>query len=525
MTRPPAEPAVAEILRRGFVALQEGRAHDAARLCRQAIALDPARAESHFLVGLAALDMDDLKTAARAFGSVVKIDPDHAAAWAQLARAFMRMGQPARAEKALAEAERAGVREAPVADLVGVVSSLLGDQKAAKRWYSMAHAAAPGRADYAINLATALMFLGEMAEAQAALEKLLARSDGSAQAEWLFSSIVRAQAPERAEDLAERARSADAQSAAFLNYAAGKEFEDCGEWKRAFAAFDAGARAKRSLIDYDESAEEAMYSALIETFTPEWAASAGKGSDDPSPIFVVGQPRTGTTLIERIITSHSMAESAGELQQFGLSLGRLTDSGGRDRRSATSVAKWAKADPKALGEEYLRVSSVMREGAPRFVDKLPGNFLFLPLIVAALPDARIVHLTRDPMDACFASYKQLFAEAYLHSYDQGEMARHFARYWRLMDHWRRLFPGRFLDISYEAVVSGVEPEARRLIDFLGLPWEDACLRFHEQEASVATASAVQVREKAHTRSVGRWKRYERELLPTARALAEAGVAL
>ncbi|MFZ5618210.1 MAG: tetratricopeptide repeat-containing sulfotransferase family protein [Pseudomonadota bacterium] len=525
MTKPPAGTAISEILRRGFAALQEGRHHDAARSCREAIALDPACAEAHFLVGLVALDMDDLKTAARAFGSVTKIDADHAAAWAQLARIFMRMGQPARAEKALAEAVRAGVREAEVADLIGVVSSLLGDQKAAKRWYLKAHAAAPDRADYAVNLATAEMFLGETEAARATLEKILRRNGGVAQAEWLYSSIVKAEATERAQRLTARGASADAQSAAFLHYAAGKEFEDCGEWRRAFAAFEAGARAKRSLIDYDETEEEAFYSALIETFTPEWAASAREGCDDPAPIFVVGQPRTGTTLIERIITSHSMVESAGELQQFGLSLRRLSNTAGRDWRRAASAAKWAEVDPKALGAEYLRVSSVMRTGAPRFVDKLPGNHLYLPMIIAALPNARIVHLTRHPMDACFASYKQLFADAYLHSYDQGEMARHFARYSRLMNCWRRLYPGRFLDVSYEAVVSGVEPEARRLIAFLGLPWEDACLRFHEQEASVATASAIQVREKAHTRSVGRWKRYKRELEPMARALGEAGVAL
>ncbi|HRX39840.1 MAG TPA: sulfotransferase, partial [Parvularculaceae bacterium] len=132
--------------------------------------------------------------------------------------------------------------------------------------------------------------------------------------------------------------------------------------------------------------------------------------------------------------------------------------------------------------------------------------------------------TREPMDACFASYKQLFAEAYFHSYDQEEMARHFVRYARLMDHWRALFPGRFLDISYEETVSDLEPNARRLIDFLGLGWEDACLDFHQQSASVATASAVQVREKAHTRSVGRWRRYGARLDPMRRVLAEAGLA-
>lgn len=516
---------VDELLRRGFAALQEGRPREAAEWCRKAIAVAPLKAEAHFLVGLVALDMNDLKTATRAFGSVAKIDPDHAAAWAQLARIFMRMGQPARAENALAEAKRAGVAEAPVADLVGVVSSLLGDQKEAKRWYSLAVEKAPAAPEFAVNLATAHVFLGETDEAKSLLEKILARKEGVAQAQWLYSSLVRAETTERAARLADKAAGADAQSAAFLNYAAGKEFEDCGDWDAAFSAFDAGARAKRSTIDYDEPSETAMFDALSASFSAEWAAEARSGCLDPSPIFVVGQPRTGTTLIERIITSHSMVESAGEMQQFGLSARRLTPDAEPARFSAANVRKWASIDLKALGEEYLRVTAPMRTGAPRFVDKLPNNFLYVPLILGALPNAKIVHLTRDPMDACFASFKQLFADAYYHSYDQEEMARHYARYRRLMECWRRIFPGRILDVAYEEAVAGLETQARRLIAFLGLEWQDACLQFHEQTGAVATASAAQVREPAHTRSVGRWKRYSSRLQPLRSALGAEGVLL
>jgi tetratricopeptide (TPR) repeat protein len=519
---PPPAPKVADLLRQGFAALQQGRPNDAAIICRKAISAAPNSPEAHFLVGLVALDLDDKKTAVRAFATVTKIDEKHAAAWAQLARLFMRLGQPARAEKALAAAVRAGVKDAPVADIAGVVSSLLGDQKQAKRWYQFACDAAPDNDEFAVNLATASMFLGETDEARSILENLLKRNDRVAQAQWLLSSIVKATSPKRADDLAARAAAAPPQAAAFLGYAAGKEFEDCGEWDKAFAAFDVGARAKRSLVDYDETGEEAMFAALHEAFTPDWAAAMREGAPDPSPIFVIGQPRTGTTLIERIITSHSMAESAGELQQFRLSVRRLSEESG-DRATADSVRAWTKIDPKALGEEYLRASATMRNGAPRFVDKLPGNYLYLPLILAALPNARVVHLTRDPIDSCFASFKQLFADAYFHSYDQGEMARHHIRYRRLMDHWRRLFPERFLDVSYEETVADIEPQARRLIGFLSLPWEDACLRFYEQGASVSTASAVQVREQAHTRSVGRWRRYERQIEPMRAALAAAGI--
>ena len=515
---------LAAALKAGFAALNAGDANAAAGHCREALTIDPKNPEAHFLVGLTALEMQDLKTATSAFGSVTKLTPGHAAAWAQLARAFMRMGQPVRAEQALAQAVAADSKDPAVEDIIGLVSSLLGDQLAARKWYSRAAEKAPDQPGYAVNLANAMMFLGDTGAAEETLTALLKKFGSIPQAEWLLSSIKKADDGARADQLLARAKqTADPASSAFLAYAAGKEYEDCENWDAAFDAFETGAQSKRKTVEYKEAGEEAMFAALREVFSPQWAAKSREGCDDPSPIFVVGQPRTGTTLIERIITSHSMVESAGELQQFGLSVRRLAKGDWPERISAEAVHATADIDAKALGAEYLRASVPMRKGAPRFVDKLPGNYLNIPLILAALPNARIVHLTRNPLDSCFSSYKQLFADAYLHSYDQAEMARHHVRYAALMNYWREVFPGRFLDISYEETVADVEPYARQLIEFLGLAWEDACLEFYRRADAVTTASAVQVREKPHTRSVGRWRRYEQQLAPMRAILSSAGL--
>ena len=515
---------IAAALREGFAALNAGDAKRAAEFCRLAMAIDRTHPEAHFLVGLVALDMQDLRTAASAFGSVVKLSPGHGAGWAQLARIFIRMGQPARAEQALEKAVAADPGDAATADLIGVTASSLGDQETAKRWYERAVNAAPDRPAYKVNLASALVFLGENDAAERVLTELLADHEDTAQAQWLLSSLRKAQTPERADSLMEQAaRTKDGHARAFFAYAAGKEYEDCEAWDKAFAAFETGAKAKRKAIDYNEAADTARFTALEQSFNAAWAGESRAGHDDASPIFVVGQPRTGTTLIERIVTSHSMVESVGELQQFGLSIRRLTKGDFADRWAPEAIAASAHVDAQALGKEYLRATAPMRKGAVRFVDKLPGNYFHIPLILAALPNAKIVHLTRDPMDSCFASYKQLFAEAYYHSYDQLEMARHHLRYLALMNHWRTIFPGRFFDISYEETVADLEPNARRLIEFLDLNWEDQCLTFYEQKGAVATASAVQVREKPHTRSVGRWRRYETALAPM-RAVLEAGEA-
>ena len=318
-------------------------------------------------------------------------------------------------------------------------------------------------------------------------------------------------------------RGDDPRANAFYYYAIGKEQEDLQQWPQAFEAFASGAAARRATVEYDESAEIDMFNSLKAHYTPQWLAAGGEGNPDASPIFVLGQPRTGTTLVERIISAHSQVHSAGELQQFGLGLRRLADYRNPKRFTAELFEAATTLDPAKIGGLYLQTVQKMRGDTPRFVDKLPQNYLMIPLILKALPNAKIVHLVRDPMDACFASFKQLFADAYLHSYEQEEMARHHARYRQLMQVWRERFPGRFFDISYEATARDLEPNARTLIEFLDLPWEDACLSFHEQEGAVTTASAVQVREPAHTRSIGRWRRYEEQLQPMLDALRAAGI--
>jgi tetratricopeptide (TPR) repeat protein len=364
-----------------------------------------------------------------------------------------------------------------------------------------------------------------MAEAEELLGRSLALNPGHPQAHWLLSSLRRAENRDHVETLEKLARRAQSnpKALAFLYYALGKELEDLQDWDAAFEAFARGAAARRSTLDFDEAAEQEMYDAFANTFTEEWFSAAGAGCDDPSPIFVIGQPRTGTTLVERIISSHSQVFSAGELRQFGQCIRRLGNYQERRSQSAKLAEIAAGIDPQQLGKAYLQTSSKLRGSLPRFVDKLPPNYLYVPLILTALPNARIVHLTRDPMDACFASFKQLFADAYPHSYEQGEMARHHARYFKLMETWRERFGERFLDISYETTAANLEPSARRLIAFLDLPWEDACLDFHQQESAVTTASAAQVREPAHTRSIGRWRRYREQLAPMRQALAAAGV--
>ena len=516
-----------DTLRQGFSLLNAGRFDEASECCRRLLGAKPDLVEAHFLVGLIATELKQNWTAVSAFGSVTKLQPDHGAAWAQLARLFMLAGQPARADRALKKAVENNDGNPLVLDLIGATYGLLGDQQEASVWIDKAVQKDPKSVHFLVNQANSHVFLGKLDEAEKVLHKVLRAQPGNPNAHWTLSNVRKAKNRDHIEQLQElvQQEGRNPRALAFLYYGLGKELEDLEEWDEAFEAFERGATARRKTIEFDEQSEIEMYRAFGEVFTADWLNDNAKGHDDPSPIFVVGQPRTGTTLVERIITSHSQVHSAGELKQFGTSIRRLSDYREPTRYSAKLASLAAGIDPKKLGKSYMVTIAKMRGSLPRFVDKLPPNYLYVPLILKALPRAKIVHLVRNPMDACFASFKQLFADAYPHSYDQAEMARHHARYYHLMALWRERFAGRFFDIAYEDTARDLEPSARALIDFLELPWEDACLNFHKQDTAVTTASAVQVRQPAHTRSIGRWLRYEDQLAAMRKTLEEQGVPI
>ena len=514
-----------DTLREGFSLLSAGRLDEASECCKRLLGAKPDLVEAHFLVGLIAMELKQNWTAVSAFGSVTKLKKDHGAAWANLARLFMLAGQPGRADAALEKAVKHNDGNPLVFDLIGSVYGLLGDQQEASVWIEKAVQKEPGSVPFLVNRANNHMFLGKLDDAEEVLGKVLQIQPGNANANWILSNVRKAENRQHVETLEQMVQQEgrNPRALAFLNYGLGKELEDLEEWDQAFDAFDRGAKARRSVIKFDEQSEIEMYQAFDEAFTADWLEKDATGHDDPSPIFVVGQPRTGTTLVERIITSHSQVHSAGELRQFSNCIRRLADYREPTRQSAKLAGLAAEIDCEKLGKAYMATTATLRGSLPRFVDKLPPNYLYIPLILKALPKAKVIHLTRNPMDACFSSFKQLFADAYPHSYDQAEMARHHARYYHMMALWRERFAGRFFDIAYEDTARDLEPNARALIEYLELPWEDACLHFHEQDTAVTTASAVQVREPAHTRSIGRWRRYEKQLGLMRKTLQEQGV--
>ncbi len=511
------------LVKPGFDALRKGDRRRAVAVCRDALRRNPDLAAAHYLAALIALDSGDRQTALKAFEQVVRLDPQHAASWAQLARLFLTSGSFVKAEGCLVNAVNTQRGDAAVMDLIGTVFRLAGNFAASRDWHRRAVEAAPRQVAFLINLANNHLYSGAYADAERLLRECQTVEPGNAQLHWLLAGVRKATSSRHIDEMRDLvATETRPRAIAYLEYAIGKECEDLEHWASAGQAFGRGAAARRKTVLFDEAADIALFEAAAEEFTPEWLASKTPGPADASPIFIVGEPRTGTTLLDRILATHSAVSSAGELRHLGFAIRRVTGLDEPRQFTAELVQAAAAADSGSIGEAYLESTAGLRD-SPRLVDKLPPNYLYLPLILAALPGARILHLVRDPMDTCFAIYKQLFADAYLYSYDLGELARHYVRYHQLLATWRERFPGRFLDVSYERLVQDPEVVVRDVLAYLDLNWEESCLRYYEIDAATATASASQVREAPHTRSIGRWKHYAERLLPVREILGEAGI--
>jgi hypothetical protein len=311
--------------------------------------------------------------------------------------------------------------------------------------------------------------------------------------------------------------------AARVSYALAREHEDLGLHERAFQFLEAGARFKRQTVKYDIE-DELRTLRLIRQYHNAAALSAEVGGfDTTEPIFIVGLPRTGSTLIERILSSHSAIYAAGELLHLNAAMMEEIRKSGPLAGQSDLLRKSLDADPAAIGRNYLHRTRPFTGHTPHFIDKRPLNCLSIGIIHRALPNARIIHVRRTPMDTCYAIYKFLFNDAYPWSYDLNDIAQYFIAYRRLMDHWRRALPDRIIDIAYEDVVGDLEGEARTLIARLGLEWEPACLSFNENEAATLTGSAVEVRQQIYTSSVGRWRHYEIQLSRVAETLQAADI--
>jgi tetratricopeptide (TPR) repeat protein len=320
----------------------------------------------------------------------------------------------------------------------------------------------------------------------------------------------------------------DWRGAVHLEYALAKELEDLGDYERSFSVLQAAATLKRSRTRYDFEADLAIVKSLRARFDRETLRRLScAGHLTREPIFIFGLPRTGSTLIERILSRHPQVHGYGELNAFPLELEKIVAerNNGNTVPRATLLAQSLEIDLAVLGRHYLERARGPSAKSPRFTDKLPMNSLNAGLIQLALPGAKMILVERDPMDTCYAMYKFLFRGAYPFSYDLEQLGRYYLEHRRLMQHWATVLPGEsFERVQYERLVTNQTEETSRLLNAVGLEWDDACLSFEQNPQAALTGSATQVRRHLYQSSVGAWRRYERQLTPLRRLLAAGGIA-
>ena len=382
----------------------------------------------------------------------------------------------------------------------------------------------PGQPKLWMSYGHALKTVGRQGDSIAAYRQALRMAPGLGEAWWSLANLKTLKFSD--DDVAAMLRGIDMAGLSeedrfHLQFALGKAHEDRGDWERSFTHYEAGNRLRRQSLPYDAAETRAHVDRSIALLTPALIAAMGPGGcTAPDPIFILGMPRAGSTLIEQILASHSMVEGTQELHEIGQIARRLSGTD-EDGRYPESIADLSPADRERLGRSYVDDTRIHRKTAkPLFIDKMPNNWRHVPLIHMILPNARIIDARRHPLDCCFSNYKQHFARGQAFSYDLADMGRNYADYVRLMTHVDAVLPGRVHRVIHEQLVDDPEAEVRALLAYLGLPFEEACLRFHENERAVQTASSEQVRRPINRDGMDRWRHYEPWLGPLKGALGD-----
>jgi tetratricopeptide (TPR) repeat protein len=527
-----ADPTATRMEEEALRLARHGSLPAAATVCRALNTRYPQFASGWCTASFVALEMKDAAGALNSIERALGLVPADARFLLQKAHALRGLGRAPEALEIAKGIQPTLTADAGSLDSLGTLYSSCGEQELALAAYDRAIQLAPRIAAFKFNRAAVRRFLGQIAAAETDYDQVIAARPDDFEA-YLNRSALRKQTRER-NHVAELERALtraarEWRSEVQIRYALAKEYEDLGEYERSWAHLDKGARLRRRYLKYDIERDVETVDWIIEAFPNVFAPAAcdASGRAMGHPIFIVGLPRSGSTLAERILASHSAVHSAGELTDFAHALVTAATAKGTKRPMPRQelVAASAKIDFAALGRDYLQRTRPVAGNTAYFIDKMPLNYLYCGIIRRALPNARIVHLTRHPLAVCYAMYKTLFDEGYPFSYDLNEIGRYYLSYRKLMDHWHATVPGAIHDLSYEQLVADPEGEIGRLLEFCGLPWEDACLDFHRNAAPSTTASATQVRQPIYDSSVAQWQHYASHLEGLRSQLVAAGIAV
>jgi thioredoxin-like negative regulator of GroEL len=505
--------------------IQQKRIGEAEALCKQITANYPDHADAWIQLARIGQLKGDGKAMLHFAQNALKAAPDNYIALLQEAEALLHLLHVNEASEKLRILEKTAAKQPRVLQHVAELYTYSENHQAAMRCYKQAHKLIGDDAGLLYNMANAAIALGDGAEAERLLDVVIAKNPHDYDAYYNRATYRKQTADDNHTREIENLLSKDIKNPGGevqLHYALAKEYEDLENASQAFAHLKKGADKRRAMLSYDVKDDVGILNEIGRIMDGAFLRDVPATSDEAGPVFILGLPRSGTTLVDRIISSHSQVQSLGEINDFAVAMMALAP---KATSKTDLIAKTTEIDFSELANMYLRTTAEKNKNTAYLIDKTPANFLYIGLIAKSLPNAKIIHLRRQPMDSCYAMYKTLFRMGYPFSYDLDDLGKYYVAYRALMDHWDDVLPGRVLHVDYEKLVSGQEAQSKRLIAHLGLDWEQGCLDFHENKSASSTASAAQVRQPLYSSSVDKWKLYESDLAPLKARLEKAGIAV
>lgn len=496
----------------------------------QLLAVAPDDAGVHFMTGVAHMQLQHVQQMPKALEHLLKatqLEPRRADYAAQYAKALALVRRFREARLAADRAMTLSPDDVQTLGTLGMVYRQANAHVQSANAFRRAVALAPEQGIPHLNLAYALNSLGDTEGAERELEACVRIEPRHWYAHVLLAQLQKQTIGHnhipRMHDLLER-HAGDPGAQLLLNIAMGKECDDLGDYPRAFGHYTLGKAAGRRMRPYTFARDQAMFDAIVRAFPA--AETEAVGDPTREPIFIIGMPRTGTTLLDRVLSSHPDVRSCGELQNFPTLIQRASGCPTALLGEADLAARTRHIDWRQLGEAYLASTRPTSGETPRFIDKMPHNFLYAGWIARALPNAKIVCLRRDPLDTCIGNFRHLFDQEsgfYDYSFNLDDIGCYTLQFDRLIAHWRKVLPGRIHEVRYEALVENTEATTRELLAFCELPWDDACLRSEDNATPVNTPNSWQVRSPIYNRAIGQWRHYESQLQDLRRLFVDTGI--
>ena len=490
------------------------RNQEAEDIYRSILKKDPNHVEAARLLARIAMDHERYGEAEIFLTHALQNAPDYARAWVDLVNAQQQQDKYDEATKSALELLRI-TPDSPESHMMyaGVIGSA-GRHEEAIMAYEKAIALEPEKPGAFSSMAHHLKTIGRQDKAIAAYRQSIAIKPDHTESYWSMANLKTFQFDNEEIDAMQALlleKDLPDASRVHVYNALGHEYESRKDYPKAFANFSACNQLRRKSESYDPVETETQHEKIIAIFNKKFLDQTAAEVSEVSPIFIIGLPRSGSTLIEQILASHSQVEGTHELSDLPRTMQSARRRGSVHKSFPESVEHLGREQWAEIGQDYLKSTQKYRTDRPFFVDKTPNNFIFAGVLKLALPNAKIINARRHPLDSCFGSYKQLFASGQPFTYDLFELGEYYKEYQYLMEHWHEVIPNFILDVHYEKVVNDLETEVKRMLDFCGLSFEENCLRFYETERAVKTASSEQVRQPLYSSSVNLWRYYENNL--------------